>query len=75
MEDKLFPKSNSFLQVESQRLADINEFCGKIKAAKDSQDKDFVVVARLEALIAGWGIDEALRRASKKTKPAFRSRY
>ena len=64
IEDKLFPKSNSFLQGENQPLADIDEFCGKIKAAKDTQkDKDFVVVARLEALIAGWGIDEALRRA------------
>lgn len=64
IEDKLFPKTNSFIGGENQPLADIDEFCGKIKAAKDTQqDGDFVVVARLEALIAGWGIDEALRRA------------
>jgi len=64
IEDKLFPKTNSFIGGENQPLADIDEFCGKIKAAKDTQlDQDFVVVARLEALIAGWGLDEALRRA------------
>lgn len=64
IEDKLFPKTNSFIGGEAQPLADIDEFCGKIKAAKDSQlDDDFVVVARVEAFIAGWGLDEALRRA------------
>lgn len=63
IEDKLFPKTNSFVEGK-QTLADINEFCGKIKAAKDSQtDKDFCVIARTEALIAGVGIDEALKRA------------
>jgi len=64
IEDKLFPKTNSFIGGENQPLADMDEFCGKIKAAKDTQrDEDFVVVARLEAFIAGWGLDEALRRA------------
>ncbi len=64
IEDKLFPKTNSFIGGENQPLADVDEFCGKIKAAKDTQaDDDFVVVARLEAFIAGWGLDEALRRA------------
>jgi phosphoenolpyruvate phosphomutase len=63
IEDKLFPKTNSFIG-DGQPLADINEFCGKIKAGKDSQsDPDFCVVARIEALISGWGLDEALRRA------------
>src|SRR3989440_1699497 len=64
IEDKLFPKTNSFLRSERQPLADVEEFCGKIKAGKDSQgDPDFVVVARVEALIAGWGLAEAMRRA------------
>ena len=64
IEDKLFPKTNSFLRSELQPLADIAEFCGKIKAGKDSQqDPDFVLVARVEALIAGWGLPEALKRA------------
>lgn len=64
IEDKLFPKTNSFIKGEAQPLADINEFCGKIKAAKDAQtDDDFVVIARVEAFIAGWGLAEALKRA------------
>lgn len=64
IEDKLFPKTNSFINGEAQPLADIEEFCGKVKAMKDAQtDGDFVVVTRVEALIAGWGLEEALRRA------------
>ena len=65
IEDKEFPKTNSFIDSGKQALADINEFCGKIRAGKDSrQDPDFCIVARVEALIAGWGTDEALKRAS-----------
>jgi phosphoenolpyruvate phosphomutase len=64
IEDKLFPKTNSFINGEQQPLAEVEEFCGKIKAAKDTQqDADFCVVARVEALIAGWSLGEALRRA------------
>lgn len=64
LEDKLFPKTNSFLSSSRQELADVGEFSGKIRAAKDAQsDPDFVVVARTEAFIAGWGLEEALRRA------------
>lgn len=64
LEDKLFPKTNSFINGTAQPLADIDEFCGKIKAAKDTQsDDDFVVIARIEAFIAGWGLNEALKRA------------
>ncbi|HEU5080262.1 MAG TPA: phosphoenolpyruvate mutase [Opitutaceae bacterium] len=64
IEDKLFPKTNSFLRGEAQPLAAVDEFCGKIKAGRDAQpDSDFVIVARTEALIAGWGLTEALRRA------------
>jgi phosphoenolpyruvate phosphomutase len=64
IEDKIFPKTNSFINGEDQELANIEEFCGKIKAAKDTQgDADFCVVARVEALIAGWGLGEALKRA------------
>src|SRR5947209_20566793 len=51
IEDKIFPKTNSYINGESQQLADIDEFCGKIKAGKDAQsDPDFCVVARVEAL-------------------------
>lgn len=65
IEDKLFPKTNSFLHGERQPLADVREFCGKITAAKETQrDPDFCVVARIEALIAGRGLTEALARAA-----------
>jgi phosphoenolpyruvate phosphomutase len=64
IEDKLFPKTNSFIGGEKQPLADTDEFAGKIKAAKDGQrDADFSVIARLEAFIAGWELDEMLKRA------------
>jgi phosphoenolpyruvate phosphomutase len=64
IEDKLFPKTNSFIRGEAQPLAEIDEFAGKIMAAKDTQsDPDFCVVARIEAFIAGWGLAEALKRA------------
>ncbi len=64
IEDKQFPKTNSFIDGEKQPLADVDEFCGKIKAGKDVQtDPDFCIIARVEALIAGWSMAEALRRA------------
>jgi phosphoenolpyruvate phosphomutase len=63
IEDKLFPKVNSFISGR-QELASIAEFVGKILAAKNAQnDPDFLVIARVEALIAGWGMEEALKRA------------
>ncbi len=64
IEDKKFPKTNSFLDGDRQALADIDEFCGKIKAGKDSQEiDDFCIIARVEALIAGWEMQEAITRA------------
>lgn len=64
IEDKIFPKSNSFREGKLQPMAPMEEFVGKIKAAKDTQrDPDFCVVARVESLIAGYGLEEALRRA------------
>ena len=64
LEDKLFPKINSFVEGERQELADIDEFAGRIRAAADARrDVAFVIVARTEAFVAGQGLDEALRRA------------
>ncbi len=64
IEDKKFPKDNSLLEGGRQELASIEEFVGKIKAAKDHQKyKEFVVIARVEALIAGWGQEEAMKRS------------
>jgi len=64
IEDKLFPKTNSFIDGDKQQLSDIDEFCSRIKAGKDAQaDDDFAIITRIEAFIAGWGLDEALKRA------------
>ena len=64
IEDKIFPKCNSFINSEDQSLAGVKEFAGKIMAAKDTQqDPDFCVVARTEAFVVGRGLDEALERA------------
>ena len=69
MEDKIFPKTNSFLRSTAQPLADMEEFAGKIRAAKEAQRDDaFVVVARVEALIAGHGMVEALKRGEAYRK-------
>ncbi len=63
IEDKLFPKVNSFVPGR-QELASIAEFSGKLMAARDARrSEDFVIIARVEALIAGWGLEEALKRA------------
>lgn len=63
IEDKLFPKVNSFVPGR-QELAPAWEFAGKIMAAKSSQLlPDLVVIARLESLIAGYSVEDALRRA------------
>lgn len=64
IEDKIFPKTNSFIP-DGQDLAPIGEFMGRIQAAKATQrNPNFMVFARVEALIAGWGIEEALKRAN-----------
>ncbi len=66
IEDKQFPKDNSLLEGGRQVLADMEEFAGRIMAAKDAQrSENFVVIARVEALIAGWGQEEALKRAHR----------
>lgn len=63
LEDKIFPKINSFIPSKNQILSSIDEFTGKIKAVKDVQkDPDFCLVARTEAFIVGLGLEEALKR-------------
>ena len=44
IEDKLYPKTNSFIDGDKQELADIDEFCSRIKAGKDAQIDDEVVL-------------------------------
>src|ERR1700685_1601683 len=61
IEDKISPKTTSVLNGDRQPLADVEEFAGKIAAGKDTQqDTNFSIVARVEALIAGWGVEAAL---------------
>lgn len=63
LEDKLYPKLNSFVDGE-HALAEVAEFCAKLAACKEHQEsEDFVVIARTEALIAGRSLEEALGRA------------
>lgn len=63
MEDKTFPKDTSLRAEGRQELVRIEEFQGKVAAAVAARkDPDFVVIARVEALIAGQGQDEAIRR-------------
>jgi phosphonopyruvate hydrolase len=63
-EDKSFPKENSLLPDGRQGLEDMEEFARKIESSVEARESsDFVVVARVEALIAGWGMEEALRRS------------
>jgi phosphoenolpyruvate phosphomutase len=64
IEDNVYPKRCSFYAGVRRELVPIEEHCGKIKAAKAAQIfPDFMVIARTEALIAGWGQEEALKRA------------
>ncbi|GCD40157.1 carboxyvinyl-carboxyphosphonate phosphorylmutase [Streptomyces chrestomyceticus JCM 4735] len=63
IEDKLFPKINSFADA-GQDLLPTKEFALKIEAGKQTQkDERFLLIARTEALISGQGVPEALERA------------
>ena len=65
IEDKTFPKKNSFLENESHDLLPEKDFVAKIIAARDAkQNNDFMIIARTEALIAGLGVKEAINRAN-----------
>src|SRR6185369_5272968 len=63
IEDNVFPKRCSFYPGVKRALTDVDEQALKIRAAIGARSTPaFVVIARTEALIAGWGLDEALRR-------------
>lgn len=65
IEDKVGLKKNSLFGTEAIQTQDtIENFCNKIKAGKASQvTKDFMIIARIESLIAGKPISDALERA------------
>lgn len=64
IEDKVYPKRNSFAAAD-QILEDPLEFSEKIRAAKlaAEQSDGLAIVARLESLIAGETVADALSRA------------
>jgi phosphoenolpyruvate phosphomutase len=65
IEDKTFPKVTSLAADGRQELVRVEEFQGKIDAAcATRRSKDFLVIGRTEALIAGLGQAEAIRRAA-----------
>jgi phosphoenolpyruvate phosphomutase len=65
IEDNLFPKRNSLYQGRSQReLIKVPEQARRLRAAKEAQESaGFTLIARVEALIAGHGVDAAIERA------------
>jgi phosphoenolpyruvate phosphomutase len=65
VEDNTFPKRNSLYRGESQReLIPVDEQARRIRAGKQAQETDeFVFIARVEALIAGHGVEAACERA------------
>jgi len=65
IEDKIFPKQNSLLEGGKQELLSEKDFVAKIIAGKEAKvNSDFMIIARTEALIAGLGVDEAIKRAN-----------
>ena len=65
IEDKIFPKQNSLLENGQNNLISEKDFVAKIIAGREvKQDKNFMIIARIEALISGAGMDEALKRAT-----------
>ena len=69
IEDKIFPKQNSLLKDGTHEILPEKDFVGKIIAAKSAKkDQNFMIIARIEALIANLGMEEALRRANAYEK-------
>ena len=65
IEDKKGLKKNSLFGTEAKQvLATEEEFCEKIAAGKKAQvTKDFMIIARIEEIIAGYSVDEAIAKA------------
>lgn len=65
IEDKIGLKKNSLFGTDAIQIQDtIDGFCNKIKAGKEAQvTDDFMIIARIESLIAGKPMSDALERA------------
>lgn len=65
IEDKIGLKQNSLFGTDAVQTQDtIEGFCNKIRAGKEAQvTQDFMIIARIESLIAGKPVEDALERA------------
>ena len=65
IEDKVGLKQNSLFGTDAQQTqATIEDFCHKIRSGKEAQiTEDFMIIARIESLIAGKPVEDALERA------------
>jgi phosphoenolpyruvate mutase len=65
IEDKVGLKRNSLLEDQSsQEQESISNFCDKIKAGKKAcVTKDLMIIARIESLVLGRTVDDAIERA------------
>lgn len=70
IEDKIGVKINSLFKDQSHTKQDtINNFCKKIKIMCNSRvSNDFLIISRIESLILGKGIKDALKRANSYSK-------
>lgn len=70
IEDKKGLKKNSLFGTDAKQvLATEEEFCEKISAGKRAQvTKDFMIIARIEEIIAGYSVDEAITKAFAAVK-------
>jgi len=65
IEDKVFPKRNSLLEEAKHTLEDVDKFCEKISAGIQARvTRDFMIIARIESLIAGKSVSDAIIRAN-----------
>ncbi|NRT91353.1 phosphoenolpyruvate mutase [Clostridium beijerinckii] len=65
IEDKTGLKKNSLFGTEVKQTQDtIEHFCDKIRAGREARvTSDFMIISRIESLIAGAGMDDAIKRA------------
>lgn len=70
IEDKKGLKKNSLFGTEAKQvLADEEEFCYKISEGKKAQvTEDFMIIARIEEIIAGYSVEDALKKAFAAVK-------
>lgn len=65
IEDKTGLKKNSLFGTEVRQTQDtIEHFCAKIRAGREARvTSDFMIISRIESLIANAGMDDAIKRA------------